>query len=68
MLAVNNVLYSGPMPAGVSDGSLEDSAFTASSFLDNDSRPHAARLNSSSGAWCSNVSDKQQYLQIDLGK
>lgn len=55
------------MPAGVSDGTIEDSAITASSFMDNSSRPFAGRLNSSAGAWCPNVNDKQQYLQIDLG-
>lgn len=61
------VLWIGPMPAGVSDGTIEDSAITASSFMDNSSRPFAGRLNSSAGAWCPNVNDKQQYLQIDLG-
>ena len=61
------VLCIGPMPAGLSDGSIEDSAITASSSLDNASKPHTGRLNSSAGAWCPNVSDKQQYLQIDLG-
>lgn len=55
------------MAAGVSDGSIGDGAITASSSLDNASRPHTGRLNSSAGAWCPNVSDKQQYLQIDLG-
>lgn len=55
------------MSAGVSDGSIEDSAITGSSFLDIASRPHVGRLNSSAGSWCPNVSDKQQYIQIDLG-
>ena len=56
------------MPAGVSDGTIEDTAITASSFMDTSSKPSAGRLNSSNGAWCANVSDKHQYLQIDLGK
>lgn len=55
------------MPAGVSDGTIEDSAITASSFLDSASKPFAGRLNSSDGAWCAKTNDKQQYLQIDLG-
>lgn len=58
----------GPVPAGVSDGAIEDSAITASSFLDNSSKPSAGRLNSSVGAWCAKGNDKQQYLQIDLGE
>ncbi|XP_078372679.1 uncharacterized protein LOC144656323 isoform X3 [Oculina patagonica] len=58
----------GPMPAGVSDGSIEDSAITASSFLDSSSKPCAGRLNLSDGAWCAKTNDKQQYLQIDLGE
>lgn len=55
------------MPAGVSDGTIEDGAITATSFLDTSSKPSAGRLNSSNGAWCAKVSDKHQYLQIDLG-
>lgn len=55
------------MPAGVSDGSIEDSAITASSFLDSSSKPSAGRLNSSDGAWCAKANDKQQFFQIDLG-
>ena len=55
------------MPAGVSDGFIEDSAITATSFLDTSSKPSAGRLNSSNGAWCAKVNDKHQYLQIDLG-
>ena len=55
------------MPAGVSDGTIEDSAITATSFLDSSSKPSAGRLNSSNGAWCAKVNDKHQYLQIDLG-
>ena len=55
------------MPAGLSDGSVNDGAITASSYLDNVSQPCSGRLYSSVGAWCPNVSDKQQYLQIDLG-
>ena len=56
------------MPAGVSDGTIEDGAITATSFLDtSSSKPSAGRLNSSNGAWCAKVSDKHQYLQIDLG-
>ena len=55
------------MPAGVADGTIEDSAFTASSFLDSNSKPFAGRLNSAGGAWCAKANDKQQYLQIDLG-
>lgn len=59
--------FKGPEPSGLSDGTVQDAAFTASSYLDNASKPCAGRLYSSSGAWCPNVSDKQQYLQIDLG-
>ena len=55
------------MPAGVSDGTIEDSAITAASFLDSSSKPSAGRLHSSNGAWCAKVNDKHQYLQIDLG-
>ena len=55
------------MPAGVSGGTIEDSAITASSFMDSSSKPSAGRLNSSNGAWCAKVNDKHQYLQIDLG-
>ncbi|XP_068754572.1 uncharacterized protein [Montipora capricornis] len=58
----------GPVPAGLSDGSVNDGAITASSYLDNVSQPCSGRLYSSVGAWCPNVSDKQQYLQIDLGE
>lgn len=58
----------GPVPAGVLDGGIEDSAMTASSFLDSSSKPSAGRLNSSVGAWCTKGNDKQQYLQIDLGE
>lgn len=55
------------MPAGVSDGTIEDSAITASSFMDTSSKPSAGRLNLSDGVWCAKVNDKHQYLQIDLG-
>ena len=61
------IVYIGPMPAGVEDGTVEDSSITASSFLDSASQPFSGRLNSTAGAWCPNASDKQQYLQIDLG-
>ena len=61
------MLSIGPMPAGVSDGIIEDSAITASSFMDTSSKPSAGRLNLSNGAWCAKVNDKHQYLQIDLG-
>lgn len=42
---------------------------TASSFKDNDTQPHMARLNNPFyfRAWCSKLPAENQWLQFDLG-
>ena len=63
-----------PLPFGVSNGVILDSAITASSFLDRYHIPSQARLNNTkkarsknAGTWCPKISDKKQFLQVDLG-
>lgn len=58
---------------GLSDRSIPDNFFTASSSVDVYYRPGEGRLNNShiigrgSGAWCSGLQDKAPYLQVYLG-
>ena len=54
------------MPAGMENGKLPDSAFTASSY-DGDNPPKEARFNVGK-SWCPpKHPEKNEYLQIDLG-
>ncbi|KAK3741880.1 hypothetical protein QZH41_013363, partial [Actinostola sp. cb2023] len=70
-----NALYSCSPKCGPSislgaeyGGFLPDKSFTASTFLDKDTRPSSGRLYANSSGWCpaaSNSSD--DYIEIDLG-
>lgn len=55
---------------GISRGDVKDNQLTASSTLSDEWLPKYARLNGRK-AWCgkpNDKSDKDEYLQIDLGK
>ena len=55
---------------GISRGAVKDNQLTASSTLSDEWLPKYARLNGRK-AWCgkpNDKSDKDEYLQIDLGK
>lgn len=55
---------------GISRGDVKDNQLTASSTLSGEWLPKYARLNGRK-AWCgkpNDKSDKDEYLQIDLGK
>ena len=58
---------------GLSNNSIPDNFFGASSSIDVYYRPGEGRLNNShvvgqgSGAWCSGSDDKAPYLQVNLG-
>ena len=55
------------MPAGMENGKLPDSAFTASSY-DDQFPPKEARLNVGE-SWCPpEYLGKNEYLQVDIGK
>merc|ERR1712002_1132246 len=54
-------------------GAIQDAAITASTSDHETSRPSYGRLNNKAssinvGSWCSAISDKNQYFQVDLGK
>ena len=51
---------------GVADGRITDQQMTASSSRGND-LPHFGRLDNTK-YWCAGEKNKEQYLQIDLGK
>ncbi|KXJ06666.1 Disintegrin and metalloproteinase domain-containing protein 23, partial [Exaiptasia diaphana] len=53
-------------PLGIQDGTISDSQITATSYRSND-KPFYARLHNGS-YWCTRHNDKNQHLQIDLGK
>ena len=44
---------------------ISDDSITASSHYENNF-PHLARVDSNSGAWCSDPTDVAPYIQIDL--
>ena len=55
---------------GMASGNIKDRQITASSTLSDEWLPKFARLNGNK-AWCgkpNDKSDKDEYLQIDLGK
>ena len=55
------------MPAGMENGKIPDSAFTASTFHQSNP-PKDARLNVGK-SWCPpKHSGKNEYLQVDIGK
>lgn len=61
-----------PVALGVGNGLIPNDAMRASSVLDRYHIPSQARLNNtkqgkSGGAWKPKVSDKKQYLDVDLG-
>ena len=58
---------------GIGQGEIPDGDITASSSYDDLSRASRGRLNIKykpplKSGWCSKVDNKNQYLQIDLGK
>ena len=61
-----------PVALGVGNGLIPDDAMRASSVLDRYHVPSQARLNitkqgKNGGAWKPKISDKKQYLEVDLG-
>ena len=52
---------------GLEDGRIPDSAFNASSIENQNTLPHLVRLNSAT-AWSASTSDKEPWVQVDLGK
>lgn len=61
-----------PVPLGVADGLISDSAIRASSSQDRYRRPNQARLHNTPqgkhiGAWQPKTNDNKQFLQVDLG-
>lgn len=52
---------------GLEDGRIPDSAFSASSVERPDTAPERLRLNSAT-AWSASTSDKEPWVQVDLGK
>lgn len=52
---------------GLEDGRIPDSAFSASSVERQDTVPVRLRLNSAT-AWSASTSDKEPWVQVDLGK
>lgn len=61
-----------PVALGVGNGVIPNNAMRASSVLDRYHVPSQARLNNTrqgknAGAWKPKVSDKKQYLEVDLG-
>ena len=60
-------------PLGLENGAISDAQISASSQWDNNLGPHRARLNGNPtgkgmGAWCALNNDKNQWLQVDLGR
>ena len=60
-------------PLGMENGAISDAQISASSQWDNNLGSHRARLNGNptgkgTGAWCALNNDKNQWLQVDLGR
>ena len=60
-------------PLGLENGAISDAQISASSQWDNKLGSHRARLNGNPtgkgmGAWCALNNDKNQWLQVDLGR
>ena len=60
-------------PLGLENGAIPDAQISASSQWDNNLGPNRARLNGNltgkgMGAWCALNDDKNQWLQVDLGR
>lgn len=59
-------------PQGIGNGKLEDNQMTASTSFNDLHLPYHGRLGviapNSLGGWCPYKDDKDEYLQVDLGK
>ena len=65
-------LCSNPVRLGLQNGRVQDSQITASSYISSNLKPFNGRLNAvpiqgrSSGAWRSDLKDKNPWIQVDF--